>query len=53
LNPAILERLTAEVTAVTSKTSGKQLVWSYPDYFFGREPVKTDSPSKGKRKKNR
>jgi N-sulfoglucosamine sulfohydrolase len=46
LDPANLERLTAEVTAVQSKAAGKKSGWGYPDYFFGREPaVKRDASS--------
>lgn len=39
LDPANLNRLTAEVTAVRSKSAGRELSWGYPDYFFGREPA--------------
>lgn len=34
-----LRRLTAEVRAVQDKSEGRQLVWGYPEYFFGREPA--------------
>ena len=40
LNPALLQRLTAEVQAVSDKAAGRQLQWGYPDYFFGREPAR-------------
>lgn len=51
LDPANLERLTQEVTAVTSKAKGKLPIWNYPDYFFGREsaarpPLKKKAKSK-------
>jgi N-sulfoglucosamine sulfohydrolase len=50
LDPANLERLTAEVTAVQSKAAGKEAGWGYPDYFFGREPtVKRDASSASER----
>jgi hypothetical protein len=39
LDPALLQRLTAEVQAVSDKAAGRQLQWGYPDYFFGREPA--------------
>jgi len=54
LDPQNLQRLTAEVTAVKSKVESKQLTWSYPDYFFGREAA-TPAPApaaKKKKKKN-
>ena len=58
LDPANLERLTAEVTSVKSKAAGKELGWGYPDYFFGREPAvkrdtspATEKPAKKKKKK--
>jgi hypothetical protein len=58
IDPGNLQRLTAEVTSVKSKAAGKELGWSYPDYFFGKEPaVKRDAspatgkPTKKKRKK--
>ncbi len=52
-----LQRLKAEIQAVKSKASGKQLGWAYPDYFFGREPAtkakagkKSKKAAKGKKK---
>ncbi len=46
-----LARLTAEVTAVRSKSDGKQRPWGYPDYFLGKEPAtKTMEPTKRKKK---
>ncbi|MGE0756594.1 MAG: sulfatase [Pirellulaceae bacterium] len=47
-----LRRLTAEVAAITDKSQGKQLNWGYPDYFFGREPVRpVASPGKKRGRK--
>lgn len=46
-----LTRLTAEVSAVKSKSEGKQLHWGYPDYFFGKEPVMPAKSSRNKKKK--
>lgn len=48
-----LARLTAEVSAVKSKSEGKKLTWGYPDYFFGREPVQTAKPGKKAAKPSR
>jgi hypothetical protein len=48
-----LTRLTAEVSAVKSKSEGKQLTWGYPDYFFGKEPATPTSPSKPSKKKKK
>jgi len=48
-----LARLTTEVTAVESKSEGKQLTWGYPDYFFGKEPTTPVSPSKPSKKKKK
>ena len=45
-----LERLTTEVTAVKSKSQGKQLTWGYPDYFFGKEPTAPTNRAKKRRK---
>ena len=50
LDPNNLMRLTAEVSAVKSKSEGKQLIWGYPDYFFGKEPSSTPPPAKKKKK---
>ena len=50
LDPQNLRRLTAEVTAVKSKADGKSIVWGYPDYFFGKEPVAPSGPGKKKKK---
>lgn len=50
LKPENLARLTAEVTAVTSKSESKQLIWGYPSYFFGLEPQSSPQPSKKKKK---
>lgn len=51
LDPQNLTRLTTEVTAVKSKSAGKQLAWGYPDYFFGREPAPTPPPARKKKEK--
>lgn len=51
LDPQNLARLTAEVTAVKSKSDGEQFAWGYPDYFFGKEPAATPPPTKKKKKK--
>ncbi len=48
-----LERLTAEVTAVKSKSEGKQDVWGYPDYFFGKEPATRLKSNDAKRTKKK
>lgn len=48
-----LTRLTAEVSAVKSKSEGKQLHRGYPDYFFGKEPATPTSPSKPSKKKKK
>lgn len=48
-----LTRLTAEVSAVKSKSEGKQLTWGYPEYFFGNEPATPASPSKTSKKKKK
>jgi N-sulfoglucosamine sulfohydrolase len=54
LNPANLQRLRAEVYSVKKKAEGKALDWGYPDYFFGREPVRqTDPEPAGKKKVGR
>lgn len=45
-----LQRLTAEVTSVKSKSDGKQIAWGYPDYFFGKEPAADSKPKKKKKK---
>jgi N-sulfoglucosamine sulfohydrolase len=50
LNPVHLARLTAEVTAVKSKTAGKDPGWGYPDYFFGREPAPAREAAAGAEK---
>jgi hypothetical protein len=50
LDPAKLERLSAEVRSIKSKDVGKDYHWGYPDYFFGREPAATEAPLKRKRK---
>ena len=50
LDAANLERLSAEVRSITSKNSGKEYRWGYPEYFFGREPAGTDAPREQKRK---
>lgn len=50
LDPAKLERLSAEVRSIKSKDVGKDYHWGYPDYFFGREPAATEAPLKKKRK---
>lgn len=52
LDPQNLDRLTAEITAVKSKSDGKQLTWGYPDYFFGKEPSATPPPAR-KKKENK
>ena len=53
LDPNHLQRLSAEVTAVKSKATGKSLTWGYPDYFFGKEPAsKPGATSKKRKKKN-
>ncbi len=52
LDETNLQRLKAEVTAVTKKAEGKSLTWGYPDYFFGREPAATAKPAKRKGKAN-
>jgi N-sulfoglucosamine sulfohydrolase len=46
-----LTRLTAEVSAVKSKPSAKELGWDYPDYFFGTESS-YQKPAAKKQKKN-
>ena len=52
LDPQNLQRLTAEVTAVKSKSDGKSIAWGYPDYFFGKEPATTTvEPAKTKKRK--
>ena len=56
LDPANLRRLTAEVTAVRSKSAGRELRWGYPEYFFGREPAPaeastTEEPRVGRKKR--
>ena len=53
LDPKSLQRLTAEVTAVTSKSEGKSTQWGYVDYFFGKEsnPTAVESSKKKKGKK--
>jgi N-sulfoglucosamine sulfohydrolase len=53
LDPQNLTRLTAEVSAVKSKSEGRQLIWGYPDYFFGKEPATPTSPSKPSKKKKK
>jgi N-sulfoglucosamine sulfohydrolase len=50
IDPANLERFSAEVRSITSKDVSKDHPWRYLDYFFGREPVATDAPKKKKRK---
>ena len=50
LDPANLERLSAEVRSIKSKDAGKGYRWGYPDYFFEREPAATEAPLKKKRK---
>jgi N-sulfoglucosamine sulfohydrolase len=52
LDPRNLERLTAEVAAVTNKADGKRFNWGYPDYFFGKEPATTAPPARRTRKQN-
>lgn len=51
LREANLQRLKAEVTAVNNRTAGKAIAWGYPDYFFGREPLREaqSPPKKGKK----
>jgi len=51
LNPSHLQRLKAEISAVKSKESGKQIGWGYPEYFFGREPVAAPAPARKKKQK--
>lgn len=53
LDPKSLQRLTAEVTAVTSKSEGKSTQWGYVNYFFGKEskPAAVESGKKKKGKK--
>jgi N-sulfoglucosamine sulfohydrolase len=53
LNPKNLDRLTTEVTAVKSKSEGKQVNWGYPEYFFGQEPSARANASKKKKKAKR
>lgn len=43
LDAGNLERLTAEVTAVTKKKEGKSMIWGYPEYFFRPAAVGTNS----------
>jgi N-sulfoglucosamine sulfohydrolase len=50
LDPANLERLKAEIDSVKSKRDAKEYRWSYPDYFFGREP-KAEKPGRKTRGK--
>lgn len=45
-----LDQLTAEVSAVKSKSESRQLTWGYPDYFFGKEPVRPSKTAKKKKK---
>lgn len=52
LDPANLDRLSAEVRSIRSKDVGKDYHWGYPDYFFGREPAATD-PAVRKKRKNK
>jgi N-sulfoglucosamine sulfohydrolase len=51
LNPTNLERLKAEVYSVRKKAEGKALDWGYPDYFFGREPVRQTDPGPARKKR--
>lgn len=48
LDPNNLQRLTAEVTAVTNKSESKSTQWGYVDYFFGKEsnPTAVESSKK-------
>lgn len=48
LHATNLQRLKAEVTAVSKKAETKNLTWGYPDYFFGREPIAPISKKKRK-----
>ena len=51
LDPQKLERLTAEITVVRSKSDERASTWGYPDYFFGKEPPKTTMEPAGKKRK--
>jgi len=55
LDPQNLQRLTAEVTAVKSKSDAKRIAWGYPDYFFGKKPAMTtvELPTKKKMRKTK
>jgi N-sulfoglucosamine sulfohydrolase len=50
LNPDHLRRLSEEVRSIKSKSTAKNHDWGYPDYFFGREPVASESPGKNRGK---
>lgn len=45
-----LQRLKAEVVGL-KKQEAKGYAWGYPDYFFGKAPSGTETPSKKKKKK--
>ena len=53
LDPKNLQRLTAEVTAVTNKSEGKSTQWGYVDYFFGKESNPTAVESSKKKRGRR
>ena len=46
LDPANLERLTAEMNSIDSKKAAKEHEWGYPDYFFSKKSETTEPKPK-------